>query len=246
MEKAMHAFRMAIFSLLIAASLLVGWFIPKFYIWTDSDQSRPSPLLWQVPLGSAIVSMAFCIVLPWLPITNQKSDKTSNQTSKPRLQFSLRTLLLVTAIVAGAIVLLAKFPLVMSGIVTVGAFMYLISFFVSHPQHRLATSALIASMNLPFVWILGHNKLSRISPSLLAMFPGLPAFFPAFWMGTLFNQNLHDRFGLALLLTSLEMMIGIWMIRLGRKLAIAYLLLVLHVSAFGSLVFHTLIIAILG
>jgi hypothetical protein len=243
MEKAMHAFRMAIFSLLIAASLLVGWFIPKFYIWTDSDQSRPSPLLWQVPLGSAIVSMAFCVVLPWLPITNQKSDKTSNQTSKPRLQFSLRTLLLVTAIVAGAIVLLAKFPLVMSGIVTAGAFMYLIAFFVSNPQHRLATSALISSMNLPFVWILGYNELGRILPSLLAMFAGLPAFFPAAWLGQLFNHNMHEGRSLALLLTALEMVIGIWMIRLGPKHAIAYLLLVVHVSAFGSLVFHTLILA---
>ena len=97
MEIARLASRISTFSLFIAASLLVGWFIPRFYIWTDSDQSRPSPLLWQVPLGSIVVSMAFCVVLPWLPIANQTSNKTSQQ----RLLFSIRTLLLITASGAG-------------------------------------------------------------------------------------------------------------------------------------------------
>ena len=239
MEIAKLASRISTFSLFIAASLLVGWFIPRFYIWTDSDQSRPSPLLWQVPLGSIIFSIAFCVVLPWLPIANQTSNKTSQQ----RLLFSIRTLLLITAMVAVAIVLLAKFPLLVSGIVTAGAFMYLIAFCVSNPQHRLATSALVASMTLPYVWIVGYDELGRILPDLLVMFAGLPAFLPAALLGRLFNQNMHDAFWLAILLTALEMVIGIWMIRLGPKRTIAYLLLVLHVSALGSLGFHTLVLA---
>ena len=239
MEIAKLASRVSTFSLFIAASLLVGWFIPRFYIWTDSDQSRPSPLLWQVPLGSIIVSMAFCVVLPWLPIANQTSNKPSQQ----RLLYSIRTLLLITAMVAVAIVLLAKFPLLVSGIVTAGAFMYLIAFCVSNPQHRLAASALVASMNLPYVWIIGYDDLGRILPNLLVMFAGLPAFLPAAWLGRLFSQNMHDAFWLALLLTALEMVIGIWMIRLGPKRTIAYFLLVFHVSALGSLGFHMLVLA---
>ena len=239
MEIAKLASRISTFSLFIAASLLVGWFIPRFYIWTDSDQSRPSPLLWQVPLGSIVVSMAFCVVLPWLPIANQTSNKTSQQ----RLLFSIRTLLLITAMVAVAIVLLAKFPLLVSGIVTAGAFMYLIAFCVSNPQHRLEASALVASMSLPYVWIVGYDELGRILPDLLVMLAGLPSFLPAALLGRLFNQNMHDAFWLALLLTALEMVIGIWMIRLGPKRTIAYLLLVLHVSALGSLGFHTLVLA---
>lgn len=237
MEIAKLASRISTFALFIAASLLVGWFIPSFYIWTDSDQSRPSPLLWQVPLGSFVVSMAFCVVLPWLPIGNQTSNKTSQQ----RLLFSIRTLLLITAMVAVAIVLLAKFPLLVSGIVIAGAFMYLIAFCVSNPQHRLEASALVASMSLPYVWIV--DDPGRILPNLLMMFAGLPAFLPAALLGRLFNQNMHDAFWLAILLTALEMVIGIWMIRLGPKRTIAYLLLVLHVSALGSLGFHTLVLA---
>ena len=239
MEIAKLASRVSTFSLFIAASLLVGWFIPRFYIWTDSDQSRPSPLLWQVPLGSIVVSMAFCVVLPWLPIANQTSNKTSQQ----RLLFSIRTLLLITAMVAVAIVLLAKSPLLVSGIVTAGVFMYLIAFCVSNPQHRLEASALVASMNLPFVWIVGNDDPGRILPNLLVMFAGLPAFLPAALLGRLFSQNMHDAFWLALLLTALEMVIGIWMIRLGPKRTVAYLLLVLHVSALGSLGFHVLVLA---
>ena len=239
MEIAKLASRISTFSLFIVASLLVGWFIPRFYIWTDSDQSRPSPLLWQVPLGSFVVSMAFCVVLPWLPIANQTSNKTSQQ----RLLFSIRTLLLITAMVAVAIVLLAKFPLLVSGIVTAGAFMYLIAFCLSNPQHRLEASALVASMNFPYVWIVGYDDPGRILPNLLVMFAGLPAFLPAALLGRLFNQNMHNAFWLALLLTALEMVIGIWMIRLGPKRTIAYLLLVLHVSALGSLGFHALVLA---
>jgi hypothetical protein len=63
------------------------------------------------------------------------------------------------------------------------------------------------------------------------MFAGLPAFLPAALLGRLFNQNMHHAFWLALLLTALEMVIGIWMIRLGPKRTIAYLPLVLPVSA---------------
>ena len=239
MEIAKLASQITAFSPFIAASLIVGWFIPRFYIWTDSDQSRPSPLLWLVPLGSAIVSMAFCAVLPWLPIANQ----TFNKTSPPRLLFSIRTLLLITAVVAVAIVLLAKFPLLVSGTVSAGTFMYLIAFGVYNPQHRMAVCALVASMNFPYIWIVGYNELGRILQDLLVIFAGLPAFIPAVLLGRLVNQNMHDGLWLALLLTALEIVIGIWMIRLGPKRTIAYLLLVLHLSALGSLGFHMAVLA---
>jgi hypothetical protein len=68
--------------------------------------------------------------------------------------------------------------------------MYLIAFCVSNPQHRLATSALVASMSLPYFWIV--DDPGRILPNLLMMFAGLPAFLPAALLGRLFNQNMHD------------------------------------------------------
>ncbi|TWU46564.1 hypothetical protein [Rubripirellula reticaptiva] len=231
--------RTPIFPLYIAASLLIGWFIPGFYAWTDSDQSRPSPLLWKVPLWSAIASAAFCIALPWLPITS----KSANDAPRTPMRFSVRTLLMITAGVAVAIPLLAKFPIVVSGIACAGAFAYFIAFCVRNPQHRMAGSALIACMILPYAWVVGYDELDRILPALVVMIAGMPAFLPAALLSQVFGQHFQESQWLAFLLTALELVIGIWMIRLGPKRTIAYLLLVTLISAVGSLGFYMMCIA---
>ena len=228
-----------IFAGLIAASLLVGWHIPGFYAWTDSDQSRPSPLLWKVPLWSAIGSVVFCMVLPWLPI---KIERTK-ETPRSSMRFSLRMLLLITTVVAVAIPLLAKFPLVAAGIVCAGAFAYFIAFYVRNPQHRMAGSALIGCMALPYAWVVGYDELGRILPDLAVMFAGMPAFVPSLLIGGMLGQHFQASQWLAFLLTALELAFGIWMIHLGPKRTIAYLLLVVQTSVLGSLVFYQLCIA---
>lgn len=237
MEISKLASRIPIYPLFIAVCLLVGWFIPGFYGWTDSDQSRPSPLLWKVPLWSAIGSVAFCMALPWLPIP----IKSSNDAARPRIRFSLRTLLMLTTGVSVAIALLVKFPLVMSGIVCAGAFAYFIAFCVRNPQHRMAAATLVACMTLPYAWVIGYRGLGRILPDLAVMFAGMPAFVPAALIGRLFRQNMLHTPWLSLLLTALELAIGIWVIRLGPKRTIAYLLLVMQLSVLGSLFFYMLV-----
>jgi hypothetical protein len=228
-----------IFPLLIAVSLIVGWSMPAFYEWTDSDQSRPSPLLWKVPLSLAIGSVAFCVALPWLRITTI----VSSDAPRHQMRFSLRTLLLITAGVAVAIPLLARFPIAVSGIVCAGAFAYFLAFCLQNPQHRMAASALVACMALPYAWVVGYKELGRILPDLAVMVAGMPAFVPAALIGRLFGQNMHDVRWLTFLLTALELVIGIWIIRLGPKRTIAYLLFVMQLSVLGSLVFHMLVLA---
>ncbi len=228
-----------IFAGLIVASLLVGWCIPGFYAWTDSDQSRPSPLLWKVPLWSAIGSVVFCMVLPWLPIRIERTKETP----RSQMRFSLRMLLVITTAVAVAIPLLAKFPLVVGGIVCAGAFAYFIAFCVRNPQHRMAASALVACMALPYAWVVGYDELGRILPDLAVMFAGMPAFVPSLLIGGMLGQHFQESQWLAFLLTAIELAVGIWMIRLGPKRTIAYLLLVVQMSALGSLVFYQLCIA---
>lgn len=56
------------------------------------------------------------------------------------MRFSVRTLLMITAGVAVAIPLLAKFPLVLSGIACTGTYAYLVVFCVRNPQHRMAAA----------------------------------------------------------------------------------------------------------
>lgn len=223
---------------LLLLSLLVGCLIPSFYRWTDSDQSRPSPLLLQVPIASALASLAFCISLPWLPITKSIADDT-----RVKLRFSIRILLMLTTAIALLVALLAKFPSVASGILLAAAYLALVAFGIRQPNHRMASLALIGCMILPFAWLVSYDELNRILPSLVAMFSGMPAFVPAALVGSLFGQNLHDIYWLNNLFTAAELLMGIYIIQLGPKQTIAYLLLIMHISAFGSLVFLQLILA---
>ncbi|MGB7345192.1 MAG: hypothetical protein WBD20_13340, partial [Pirellulaceae bacterium] len=187
-------------SLLIAVSLLVGWFIPGFYAWTESDQSRPSPLLWQVPLWSAIASAAFCFALPWLPI----GTKPPSDSPRTPMRFSVRTLLMIAAGAAAAIPLLAKFTLVLSGIVCAGAYAFLIWFCVRNPQHRMPASALMACLILPYAWVVGYDELDQILPTLAVMIAGMPAFPPAAFLSQMFGQHFQESQWLAFLLTAVE------------------------------------------
>ena len=228
-----------IFPLLIAVSLFVGWSIPEFYAWTESNQSSPSPLLWKIPLWSAIVSTMFCLALPWLPIRARSKSDVPRQP----MRFSLRTLLVLTASVAVTIPLLANFPLVVSGILCAGAFVYLLVFCVRNPQHRMAGFALIGSMVLPYAWVIGYEELDRLLPALFVMIGGMPAFIPAALLSKLFGQHFLESQWLAFLLTAVELVIGVWMIRLGPKRTVAYLLTVMQVSALGSLAFYMMCIA---
>ncbi len=227
------------FPILILASPTVGWFIPAFYEWTNSDQSRPSPLLWKVPLSSAIASLVLCTLLPWLTINRKEVEHQPG----PSMRFSLRTLMILATAIAVAIPLLKRFPLATSGSLCAGTYLYLVVFSVRHPQHRIASGALFSCMVLPFSWILGYGELERILPAIVVMIGGLPAFIPAALLGHSLGQHFQDSRWLALLLSSFELLLGIWLIQLGPKRSIAYLLLVMHLSYFGSLAFYQLCIA---
>ena len=164
-----------VFTSLITASLIAGWSIPAFYDWTDSAQTRPSPLLWKVPLSAALVSLAFCLALPWLPNLNDEPTEKSD----PRMRFGIRSLLLATSAVAGTLTLLTKFPVTASVLVFTGTAVHFSVFIWRHPPNRFAASALIACMFLPFAWVIGYDELERILPSLAWMFAGMPAIVPA-------------------------------------------------------------------
>ena len=139
--------------------------------------------------------------------------------------------------------LLAKFPLVVSGIACAGALIYLIAFCVRNPQHRMAGFALLGVMTLPYAWVLGYDELDRMLPALFVMIGGLPAFVPAALLGKLFGQHFFESQWLAFLLTAVEFVIGVWMMRLGPKRTVAYFLIVMQVSALGSLAFYMTSIA---
>lgn len=228
-----------IFIIFIVVSLFVGWSIPDFYAWTDSDQSRPSPLLWKVPFGSAVASFAFCLTLPWLPIGSAQS---SNVKRRP-IRFGLRTLLMFTTIIAIVIGVLVKFPLVTSGSICAASFAYFIWFVIRHARHRMAALTLLACMIFPYAWVVGYDEFDWNIQMLAWIIAALSTFAPAALIGKLAGLHFQEIFWIAFLLTALELTVGIWIIRTGLKRTIAYSLLAMLMSAFGSLTFYQACIA---
>ncbi len=60
------------------------------------------------------------------------------------------------------------------------------------------------------------------------------------YLGGMLGYPFPDSTWLAMLLTAIEVAVGTWFICLGPKRTIAYLLIVLLMSAMGSLVFYQL------
>jgi hypothetical protein len=236
-EHRSHIARFGVYWLLIAVSFLVGWFVPDYYDWTGSNQSQSSPLVAQTALGLVVGAMLIWASLPWLPI----AAEVPGTDRSVRIRFTSRTMFLLTAAVAGFIAAGMKFPMVVSGVLGVLAFCYIVWFWKRFRQSRWPTSALVACMWLPFVWVVAWKEIENIVPEMLGLAAGMPAFLPAAFIGRfLLGQDLHDLGWLAILLTGTELVVGTGIIRLGSRRTIAYLVLVLLVSTFSSFVLHAL------
>jgi hypothetical protein len=181
-------------------------------------------------LGLIVGAIIIWAVLPWLPV----ADEVSGKGQTLRVQFTIRKMLLITAVIAFVVVAGTKFPIVVSGGLGLLAVCEVVWFWSRFRQHRWQTTALLACMWLPFVWILADDQLKNISLELLAMAAGMPAFLPAVFIGGLFKQGSHDVLWLTILLTAAEMAVGTGIIRLGPRRTVAYLVFVLLMSTFGS------------
>lgn len=221
-----------IFAGFIAVSLLVGCFLPAFYAWTGTGQSRPSPLIWQVPLLAAVVAAAFCAALIRLPIIGDSNHDSTSIEPSASARYCLRRLLLVTTGVGIAMAVLVKYPLVGCLFVNASLAAFFIRFWRKYPRHRLAAIALVACMYLPFVWAVGYKQ---ILPMVFFRIGVLPTFLPAAWSSSLAGLNFRESPGMGFLLTALELAVGLWLIRLGPKRTITYLVLVLWVAFMSSI-----------
>lgn len=236
MAKPLQRSRSIAFITLIGISVVVGWCMPGFYEWTGSDQSRPSPLLWQVPIGAGVAALAICCLLPWLPITRPET-----QLRPPgQWRFGLRSLLILTTAVAVAFPLFSKFPTIAGGIACAIATANLIRVAIRDASLRLPAIALLACMILPYAWVVHYEERDRILSHFLTMIATWPTFIPAAYVGGMLGQNFHETGWIAMLLTAIEVAIGTWIICLGPKRTIAYALVALLMSAMGSLVFYQL------
>ena len=142
---------------------------------------------------------------------------------------------------AAIIAALMKFPMAVSGVLCAIAFCHVVRFWILYQHYRWQTAALLACMCLPYFWIIAFEELDEVFPAILWIVSGMPAFFPTCLIGYLVGQNSHDVMWLAVLLTGVEMVVGTWIIPLGPRRTIAYLVLVLLMSMFGSFALNALV-----
>ncbi|QDV12329.1 hypothetical protein CA51_22110 [Rosistilla oblonga] len=231
----------AIYLLLIGLSGLLGALVPEFYQWTGSDQSRMSPIVGWVAAGMAIVAAAIWSGLPFVTL---RTEASASGLIRP-IRFQLRTLFLWTTALAIGFAGLIRFPMPVSVFVCVAAYLHLAWFIARQQQHRWAAAALIGCMTLPYVWIAAPDGTNGIDVGwiLLWMAGGMPMLFPAGFAASWLGQSLNDVGWLAIVMTAAQLVLGTWIIRLGPKRTIAYLIGCLLVSTFGSFCLHAMVLA---
>ncbi|QDS87864.1 hypothetical protein EC9_20470 [Rosistilla ulvae] len=224
------------YALLVVLAGLLGWAIPWFYQWTESDQSRMSPLVGQFALALAIAGVTACCSLPWLPL---RSDPAPS----PTVRFQTRTLLLITTLVAIGFAGMLHFPMAISLLLCGATYLHLLWFVVRYRPYRWAAAAMLGCMDLPFAWVASDGNLIAIGQALLGLIAGLPMLLPAGFIASGLGHNFHDLAWLPVLLTVGQLFLGTWIIRLGTKPTIAYLIASLLISLFGSFCFHAMVLA---
>jgi hypothetical protein len=103
---------------------------------------------------------------------------------------------------------------------------------------RWPVASLLACMYFPFAWAISSIDQPNVFHILSAF--ALPAIFLILLVGGLLHQHSENLVWLSMVLTSVELLIGVWLLRLGLRRFIAYLVFVLIASRYGSFVLHAL------
>ena len=159
-----------------------------------------------------------------------------------KFQFKLRTIMIVTAGIAAILAIFPKTSLLVLGNGILGlavanaGWCWIV---LRHARWRIIS--LFACMYFPFAWMVRFDDPAVISGELFWMISGLPAMIPTLFVGGFVYQNLTELTGLTFLLTGIELIIGLWLIRCGPKWAIASNLAAISMSIYGSFGVHALL-----
>jgi hypothetical protein len=225
--------------LLMFLAVLSGWYIPGFYDWTGSDQSRPSPLIWQTALVLTICLLMFYAVLAWYHLRQRRlpRDESSSLELNTKARVTIWQLMVLT-LVAAIVIALAKLGEPGPGVISAsslgfyGTLSYVAYSVRKNGRLRFLMIAQLVCLYSPFVW-LAQGKGGMGSGIFLAV-PGLPAILPAALFSNLMGQKTSGMIWMGLVICSLELAIGLWLARQGDKRTIAYIAFVWLIALFGS------------
>jgi hypothetical protein len=223
---------------LALASAVLGWFIPAFYQWTGSNQSRTSPWVGRTALVMISGGAAMAALLPWMPL---QTDLSGTERGAP-WRFSLKLLVVITGLVAILTAGLLAFPVVLSWLLYAAALVHCSLLAWKRPHHRWPFAGLLACMYLPFVWLLG-GELRNLGLGLLWHLAGLPMLLPGALITNWSGGNMHEGSWVPFVLSAAELEVGMGLMASGPKKLLAYLIAVMLISLFSSFGLHALVLA---
>lgn len=224
------------FLFLMACSLFVGGYIPAFYDWSGADQSRPAAVMAYVAIGLIVCCLLTCIALRWLPMP------------APQVQPRFQWLRFVPWVVAVGLFAAVAWHLVspatsMNAIGVVPLSIALVCTgldWTASRGVRWRIVSLIGCLYLPFFWVTNPQIVKGFGGNL-GIVVGMPALLPAAFASRLFNFYAEHHWWTLAAVTSIEILIGLWMIHRGTRSALAWSILMFLQSALSSLALNALI-----
>ena len=221
----------------ITLATVIGFSVHGFYDWTGADQSYAPPILGYTALGILIALCLGWSILPFLQIPRDESLEAFAN----RLKISTRTLLGLTTACAFLLVLLIKFPVVISSVLFGLTLVLMIYLIWNLPPIRLRIAALLASMYCPYLWLVGYASTHAGLSAVPLMYLGLPGHLPLLFASRFLQEHPGENFWLAVTFSSVQLLVGCWLLIIGARRGIAYLLFMLASAVIGSFVLNALL-----
>ena len=220
-----------IFLSFIVVSAVAGWGIPWSFEWSNTQQGQVYPRIILLGIGLMAGGIALCFLLPRLLLPRHTSE--SNKQPPIWFRFTMRRVLVVIALTAIWVGSSPQLEVAASRFLCISLLCYAGWLMRHHRADRWAVVALFSCMFLPYLWLAFDRSLMRMleTPAIII---GFPAFIPQLLIGVVIGQRTVEWFWMGALLTAIQMSVGFWMIRLGPKRTIAFLVYSLVASLLGS------------
>lgn len=246
-ELFLSTFVRALFPLMACSALSIGLKVRWLYDLSGADQSRTPAVVRYAFFGFLAACGLSILGLLFLPRLTRK-DPIRSPFFRTGI-FALDVVILL-GIVVGAVAF-RQFAMIILGVV---AFVYpvfcALKLAVVSKSVRWRVMSLYACLYLPFVWLFTNdvfrNAIKQGSWIFVPIVTGAPSlaicYFTSF---LLFSPALHPGVVLTSVIptvvTGLEIMVGLWVIQLGARRALAYLIVMYAISIITSFLLHALV-----
>ena len=222
-----------VFPLLVCASLSLGFQIPWFYDWSGAQQSHTPPIVGYVFAGFLIACCASLLALPLLPKLPHE-DPIRN----PLIQVFRYP---QVAIIAAIIIVWPLFYSNLALALIAAAFLYPVVCAVNLgmicPSVRSPIASLYSCLYLPFIWVFANDvvqgAIKQGSFEIVSIILGAPALLCSLSIGRCFGQQ-HGMEPIGIVIVSMEVFLGLYLIQVGARRAIAYLIMLQALSVTSS------------